>query len=655
MKRLSKLNQIMSMMLAIVFFLSVAVVGVQASEINVKQQGIEVDLKMLHESSDKDSSADACLDGPGVVKEVNGVLRLYITLKPTVTMNMNGYLNDLFYYKNTSDYENNIRTYMDVESVNNVGYPCVVSFELPKSPSTIYIGFKIAIPSMPTFNMEHVARLVGDYTKVGIEVDLKMLHESSDKDSSADACLDGPGVVKEVDGVLRLYITLKPTVTMNMNGYLNDLFYYKNSEDYKNDVRTNMDIESVNSEGYPSVVSFELPESPSTIYIGFKIAIPSMPTFSMEHIARLVGDYSEVGDFKEDGDITNPDLGSGDNADGSQKVELKNGVYSIPVSFLMVDKDEVSKANATLEPKGILEVKDDVAKVYLTLKEMNFAGMNSSISKMWYYTNYETGDKSEVTVEKMDDNSLPKVVSFEVPLDKNCIYVSTEVNLGHDSAIDMRLKLDYDNISEYSDEKTYEDGTYKVNVKFLNASKDEASMANDALEEIAKIVIKNGVAKIYISTKPITMGTITASLQTLEYENLDGTYSYADITSRSSDGNPTGFTFTLPSYEETLNIKVNPMVTFMGNQPIAARLNVDYSTIEKVSDDFQLPTVNQVVKGETLGNDEVVTNNTNKVVGNTTAASQKTGDYTNVMAVAIITLVSFSTVVFMIKRKKGVA
>ena len=97
------------------------------------------------------------------------------------------------------------------------------------------------------------------------------------------------------------------------------------------------------------------------------------------------------------------------------------------------------------------------------------------------------------------------------------------------------------------------------------------------------------------------------------------------------------------------------MVTFMGNQPIAARLNVDYSTIEKVSDDFQLPTVNQVVKGETLGNDEVVTNNTNKVVGNTTAASQKTGDYTNVMAVAIITLVSFSTVVFMIKRKKGVA
>ena len=169
-------------------------------------------------------------------------------------------------------------------------------------------------------------------------------------------------------------------------------------------------------------------------------------------------------------------------------------------------------------------------------------------------------------------------------------------------------------------------------------------MANDALEEIAKIVIKNGVAKIYISTKPITMGTITASLQTLEYENLDGTYSYADITSRSSDGNPTGFTFTLPSYEETLNIKVNPMVTFMGNQPIAARLNVDYS-----------PTVNQVVKAETLGNDEVVTNNTNKVVGNTTAASQKTGDYTNVMAVAIITLVSFSTVVFMIKRKKGVA
>lgn len=490
------------------------------------------------------------------------------------------------------------------------------------------------------------------------EVSLELYHETDEKLSSANGCIEEIGVIKENNGEYRLHINLGKYEKMGMVGYLSDLYYYGDEEAYKSDVKSELKVEAVNELGYPSEISIPMTAKLNTIYLGFRIAIPSMPSFNMSHIARLKITYSDTdegdngaGETTPDEDNNVTDESTPDNSSG--QVDLEDGIYTIPASFVKTNSDEESKANECLE-EGKIIVENGVARIYLTLKEADFFGIASSITEMYYYRNeteYKNGNKLEVTVEKVnEETSYPEVVSFELPSNSEYIYIST-LAIGHDDLISMRLKLDYNKIEVY--EETYADGLYEVNINLLNASKDELSMANNALEQKAKIKIENGIATIYISTKPLTLGTITASLQTLEYENLDGTYSYAEVTKKSVDGNPTEFKFVLPSYDEVLNIKVNPMVAMMGNQPIAARLNVDYSTMVEVKEDSEME--DTIVDSEGTTSEKVegatgTTTTTTTTIGSTTT---KTGDNSNMKVLIIISLVSLSVIGYSLTRKKG--
>ncbi len=136
--------------------------------------------------------------------------------------------------------------------------------------------------------------------------------------------------------------------------------------------------------------------------------------------------------------------------------------------------------------------------------------------------------------------------------------------------------LAYDNILNLAD------GTYKVPVKLWHETKDQASMAASSVLPEAMITVSGKDIKMNIYTQPMTMGTITASLQTLKVENETGGYTDADIVGRSSSGDPNEFSFTLPHAKEYINVLVNPKVAIMGNTDIGARLKVDYSSIAKV-------------------------------------------------------------------------
>lgn len=133
------------------------------------------------------------------------------------------------------------------------------------------------------------------------------------------------------------------------------------------------------------------------------------------------------------------------------------------------------------------------------------------------------------------------------------------------------------------DKNNLPDGIYEVQAYLWNATSDRASMAADSMKNTTRIVVSNGVATMYIYTQPMTLGTITASLQTLRVENGSGGFADAVVQTRSVDGNPTSFSFTLPHREEYINVKVNPMVAMMGNQELDARIKVDYSTLTAVS------------------------------------------------------------------------
>ena len=52
-----------------------------------------------------------------------------------------------------------------------------------------------------------------------------------------------------------------------------------------------------------------------------------------------------------------------------------------------------------------------------------------------------------------------------------------------------------------------------MNVALWNATSDKESMAADALNNKAKIIVKDGKATMYISTKEMSFGTIKASLK----------------------------------------------------------------------------------------------------------------------------------------------
>lgn len=130
-----------------------------------------------------------------------------------------------------------------------------------------------------------------------------------------------------------------------------------------------------------------------------------------------------------------------------------------------------------------------------------------------------------------------------------------------------------------------EDGKYTVMVYLWNATMDKESMGDAALNHEALLTVKDGIYQIELTTHPMTVGTINACLETMQIEQLDGTYKDAEITARNNEGDkPSSFSFILPSKEEYINVLIDPKVSIMG-QALEARLKIVWSTLAKAADD----------------------------------------------------------------------
>lgn len=142
--------------------------------------------------------------------------------------------------------------------------------------------------------------------------------------------------------------------------------------------------------------------------------------------------------------------------------------------------------------------------------------------------------------------------------------------------------------SDAPDEKidisNLKDGIYELPIALWNATQDKASMAAPSFSGAARVVVKNGRLTVYVYTKPMTFGSITASLQEMKVEQSNGTWVDAAVETKSSDGNPTCFSFSLDKLIRYVNVKVNPHVEMMGNQDLDARLKFDLSSIKIISE-----------------------------------------------------------------------
>lgn len=145
------------------------------------------------------------------------------------------------------------------------------------------------------------------------------------------------------------------------------------------------------------------------------------------------------------------------------------------------------------------------------------------------------------------------------------------------------------------DKNNLADGTYEVGVNLWHADNDRPSMADTSFFKTAKIVVKKGVYTIYIRTKPMTLGTITASLQELKVKE-NGTFKLAKVET-TENGSPTSFSFVLPTRDMYLDVLVNPNVAIMGHSDVAARIKVSYDTLKKLSEDVDAPSQNDTTTG----------------------------------------------------------
>lgn len=196
-------------------------------------------------------------------------------------------------------------------------------------------------------------------------------------------------------------------------------------------------------------------------------------------------------------------------------------------------------------------------------------------------------------------------------------------------------KDDTNNNNQYS--YLTKDGTYTVNVSLWNADKDQPSMAASALDEKATIVVKDGKATMYLTTKKMTMGSIEACLQELYIGTLNSDYKShpATIVSKDSEGNPTMWSFAIDSETEFIDVVMNPHVALMGNMDLGARIKVDYTTLAYVSESTSDPEAPK-------------TDNTSS---NKNSSSVKTGDSTSVELMGGLLVVSLAALAYFMKKR----
>ena len=331
---------------------------------------------------------------------------------------------------------------------------------------------------------------------------------------------------------------------------------------------------------------------------------------------------------------------------------LEDGTYNVPVDVLKENSDGQSMAAKAIESAQI-NVNNNEVTVTLKLKEMTIYGQTASVDKMEYQL--KDGTYQEATIIE-EENGHPTKVQFK--LDQNVKLTNVKFYYGGSNrGATARLSLDLDHLTKVIPSRFNQDGTYSVDVALWNATSDKASMAAAALDSKAKIIVKDGKATMYISTKEMSFGTIKASLQEFYIGSAQEDYKNhsATIIEKDTQGNPTLWSFELPHEDEYINVMMNPHVAMMGNMDLEARIKVDYSTLTYISDKTELET-NTKKEDPKESNQNQASNTATENKTETTKDNQqesqavKTGDQAPITMMSVLGMISLF--MFVVLQKK---
>lgn len=135
------------------------------------------------------------------------------------------------------------------------------------------------------------------------------------------------------------------------------------------------------------------------------------------------------------------------------------------------------------------------------------------------------------------------------------------------------------------------DGYYKIPVKLWHAYEEKESMGNKAMVQVAELEVKDKEGYLYIGSGKMEYMSITASLINIYFQKEDGNYYPAEPGDfemeipKEHDKRPCVFKTKLINMDEMLKVFVDPKVEPMGDEPIRARVKLDYNSIEKIDKD----------------------------------------------------------------------
>ena len=501
---------------------------------------------------------------------------------------------------------------------------------------------KITLALMMTLGLQltslnAVNALNNDLSKVGTyQIPIKSLTSSAPmpavKKAFAKAFGDTLEVTVDKDGKMQAVATLQ-NMLINMGSE-----YYANVLTISNGTTLSTKVEKSTQGMNGPTVETKVPEKISFELTQLDENNSTVLPITVDFMNALMGNGN---DYPTNVTLT-LDL---ENAKVLQKeYTLEDGTYDVPVDVLKENNDDQSMAAKAIDSAQVT-VKNNEVVVTLKLKEMTIYGQTASVDKMEYQL--KDGTYKEVTVIE-EENGHPTKVQFKLDENKEL----TNVNFyygGSSRASTARLQLKLDGLTKV-------DPTPETPQNDNDDIKEEnkESMAADALNNKAKIIVKDGKATMYISTKEMTFGTIKASLQEFYIGSSSSDYKNhsATIIEKDAQGNPTLWSFELPHENEYIDVMMNPHVAMMGNMDLGARIKVDYATLTYVSTQTELETntgnnqkENNLVEN-TNSKDQTTTNNQNnenKVV--------KTGDQTAINMMAMLLIIS-SVMIGVILRKK---
>lgn len=295
---------------------------------------------------------------------------------------------------------------------------------------------------------------------------------------------------------------------------------------------------------------------------------------------------------------------------------------TVKVMLLKKTEDVPSMAQKALKPEAKWIEKGNERLLTLEFLPLDFMGARGYLGEVTvdgrgvqvadYYKDYDSyNDPKKGSDPRVKGKLYPKTITFSADPNR-AIYnlkfyvpVMGEMGFGEQEA---RLKVDWPNKgsekAEPAAKKTppsdvpgatsspldVEDGLYSLDVALWHETEDKPSMGNGALDPKAELLVKDGKGTLFLGTKALKVSNIQASLSRVFYETDDGfsaarSLCYDLQPEKEPLPRPSIFAMPLDVKKDTIRLKVDPKVAPMGDEPLNARLKLDFQSVKKIQAD----------------------------------------------------------------------